>query len=87
MKYLAERSLFYYFLMREAMATGIETWSLIAETFGVCQKLIKDYKNVLSDPILNDLVTTNDIDVYKNFISGFFAKMNALVSRERNRIR
>lgn len=74
MEYLVDRSLFYYFLMREITDAGKEVWSTIANDFGVSPKLIKNYEAALQEPVLVELVTPEDIEVYKNFTSGFFFK-------------
>lgn len=71
MKYLAGRSLFYYFLMREITDLGTELWEQIAKDFGLSPKLIKSYGKVLCEPVLDDLSMPEDIEVYKNYLSGF----------------
>ncbi len=76
MKYLTERSLYYYFLMREITDIGTELWATIAADFGVSSELIRNYEITLQDPVLADLLTAEDIEVYKNYISGFFCKEN-----------
>lgn len=76
MKYLTERSLFYYFLMREIKDAGTELWSTIANDFGVSQEVINRYEITLENPVLSDLVTAADIEVYKNYINGFFCEEN-----------
>lgn len=69
MKYLAERSLFYYFLMKEIKDVGSDAWLHIANMFGVNHDVITHYEGLVSDPVLDDLLTTDDIDMYKNFIN------------------
>ena len=39
MNYLTQRSVYYYFLMREAAETGLDSWSFIAKNFGVKPKI------------------------------------------------
>lgn len=71
MKYLTERSLYYYFLMREVTDIGVEGWSFIAKNFGVKPKEIKTYESVLANPVLDELCTVNDIEMYKNYLNGY----------------
>lgn len=71
MRYLSDRSLYYYFLMREVTDAGTEAWGFIAKNFGVKSKEIKAYESVLSDRTLDDLTTIGDIEMYKNFLNGF----------------
>ena len=68
MTYLTERSLLYYFLMREITDGGIEIWRKVANVFGVDQKSIKRFEDILKEQILDELLTADDIEVYKNYI-------------------
>ena len=74
MKYLIERSLYYYFLMREAIGADISAWNYIAKQFGVKQKDIKSYESVLSIDTLAQLKTVDDIEMYSTFLEGFGAE-------------
>ena len=71
MKYLRERSLYYYFLMREVTDIGVDGWSFIAKNFGVKPKQIKTYESVLANSTLDELCTTDDIEMYKNYLNGY----------------
>lgn len=71
MKYLTERSLYYYFLMREVTGADTEAWGFIAKNFGVKPKDVKTYENVLKDKTLDELTTIGDIEMYKNYLDGF----------------
>lgn len=71
MKYLTERSLYYYFLMREVTDIGVDCWSFIAKNFGVKPKEIKTYEAVLTNSTLDDLCTTDDIEMYRNYLNGY----------------
>lgn len=71
MKYLTERSLYYYFLMREVADIGVEVWSFIAKNFGVKTKDIKFYETILTNPLLDELSTIADIEMYKNYLNGY----------------
>lgn len=71
MKYLTERSLYYYFLMREVTNAGVDGWSFIAKNFGVKPKTIKTYEAVLKNPVLDDLATIGDVELYLNYLNGF----------------
>ncbi len=73
MKYLIERSLYYYFLMREVTDVGTDGWGFIAKNFGVKPAIIKTYGRVLASPVLEELTTTDDIETYKNYLSGYCA--------------
>ncbi len=74
MTYLTERSLLYYFLMREITDGGIEIWRKVANVFGVDQKSIKRFEDILKEQILDELLTADDIEVYKNYISCFIGE-------------
>lgn len=78
MKYLTERSLFYYFLMKEIRDIGTDGWGYIANMFEVKHEVIAQFEVLLSDPVLDDLLTTDDIDMYKNFIN-----MNGFLNNKR----
>ena len=71
MKYLKQRSLYYYFLMREVTEIGVEGWNFIAKNFGVKPKEIKTYETVLTNPVLDELATADDIEMYKNYLNGY----------------
>lgn len=71
MKYLVERSLFYYFLMEEIKDAGTKYWRTIADLFGVNLELITTYGHVIREPMLDELLTTDDIDMYRNYLNGF----------------
>ncbi|MDE6585908.1 MAG: hypothetical protein K2K80_04435 [Clostridia bacterium] len=71
MKYLTERSLYYYFLMREVADVGVNGWSFIAKNFGAKPKEIKTYEAVLTNSALDDLCTTDDIEMYGNYLNGY----------------
>ncbi len=71
MKYLTERSLYYYFLMREVTDVGIDGWSFIAKIFGVKPRTAKTYEPVLTNSALDVLATIDDIDMYKNYLNGY----------------
>lgn len=71
MKYLIERSLYYYFLMQEVTGSDINVWGFIAKNFGVKPKEIKAYESVLADDTLDELATIDDIEMYRNYLNGF----------------
>ncbi len=74
MQYLTERSLFYYFLMREITDAEEGLWERIAALFGVDAADAAQYAPVLQDATLGELTTTDDIAMYKTFIGGFFCE-------------
>ena len=63
MKYLAERSLFYYFLMDEVADAGPEAWTKVAGDFGAPPEQIQSYRGALADPTLGELLTEDDIEM------------------------
>lgn len=71
MKYLTERSLYYYFLMREVADVGLEGWGFIAKIFGVKPQTVKLYESVLTHPILEELCTEDDIEMYKTYLNAY----------------
>lgn len=71
MKYLIERSLYYYFLMQEVTGSDIDAWGIIAKNFGVKLKEIKIYESVLADNTLDELATIDDMEMYRNYFNGF----------------
>ncbi len=71
MNYLTERSLYYYFLMREVAEVGADGWNFIAKNFGVKPKEIKTYETVLTNSTLDDLCTNDDIEMYRNYLNGY----------------
>ena len=71
MIYVIERALYYYFLMQEINEVGVDFWKFVAGLFGVSPRQIKEYEKVLSDPMLAELSTIGDVEMYKNFLSGF----------------
>lgn len=71
MTYLTERSLLYYFLMREITDGGIEIWRKVANVFGVDQKSVKRFEDILKEQILDELLTADAIKVYKNYLTYF----------------
>ena len=71
MKYLTERSLYYYFLMGEVTDADGSAWNFIAKNFGVKPKDIKAYEDTLSNKTLTELTTPNDIEMYRNYLNGF----------------
>ena len=72
MIYVIERALYYYFLMREIGDAGLDFWKFVAGFFGVKPKEIKAYEKVLSNDVLAELSTLGDVEMYKNFLSGFY---------------
>lgn len=50
---------------------GIESWSFIAKNFGVKPKAVKTYEAVLKNPLLDELSTTGDIEMYKNYLNAY----------------
>lgn len=76
MKYVIGRALYFYFLMREVTDADAGAWVFIARHFGVKPKDIKTYEKVLENRTLEDLTTTDDIEMYKNYLNGFWCKEN-----------
>lgn len=76
MKYLTERSLYYYFLMREVANAGVESWGFIAKNFGLKPKAVKTYEAVLKNPLLDELSTTGDVEMYKNYLNAYCDEKN-----------
>lgn len=74
MKYLEERSLFYYFLMREITDEETDVWAVVADLFGVRPEQIGLYRGVLADPILDELETDDDIEMYRIYTAGYFCE-------------
>lgn len=74
MKYLEERSLFYYFLMREITDEETDVWAVVADLFGVRPEQIELYRGVLADPILDELETDDDIEMYRIYTAGYFCE-------------
>ena len=72
MIYVTERALDYYFLMQEINEVGIGFWKFAAGLFGVKPREVKAYEKVLSNPVLAELYTMGDVEMYKNYLSGFF---------------
>ncbi len=72
MKYLTERSLYYYFLMREVADADEAAWGFTAGCFGVKNKDIKQFEKVVANKTLDELETTGDIEMYGNYLNGFF---------------
>lgn len=72
MKYLIERSLYYYFLMREVTDADVCSWGFIAKNFGLKPEDIKAYESVLSSSTLDELATSDDIEMYRNYLNGYF---------------
>ena len=71
MIYLIERALFYYFLMREIHETDGDFWKFVASRFGLKNKDIKDYGQVISASVLDELSSVGDIKMYQNYLGGF----------------
>lgn len=71
MSYLTERALYYYFLMQEICEVGLDFWKFIATFFGVKQREIRAYERVLSHPVMAELSTLGDVEMYKNYLFGF----------------
>ena len=76
MNYLNERALYYYFLMQETGEAGVDFWKFIAGFFGVKSKEIAAYEKVLVNPVLAELSTIGDVEMYKNYLSGFSCAEN-----------
>lgn len=72
MKYFLERSMFYYFLMREVADGSNECWRFVAECFGIDAETTDKYETRLSNEVLDELSTVGDIDLYRNYIGGYF---------------
>lgn len=83
MKYLTERSLYYYFLMREVTDVGVEGWSFIAKSFGVKPQTVKAYEGVLTNPLLDELSTIDDVEMYKNYLTGYCVSDNEFGKSQR----
>ena len=66
MKYLTERSLYYYFLMREVADADEGAWNFTASCFGVKKNEIKQYEKVVANKTLDELETVGDIEMYGN---------------------
>ena len=82
MNYLTQRSVYYYFLMREAAETGLDSWSFIAKNFGVKPKEIKTYEAMLKNRVLDELSAPCDIEMYKNYLNGFCTANSEFGKRE-----
>ena len=76
MKYEKQRALYYHFLMQEIGEVGIETWKFVAGLFGVKPKEIKESEKALSNPVLAELSTIGDVDMYRNYLNGFLCVEN-----------
>lgn len=85
MEYLIDRSLFYYFLMREISDVGADAWEYIARLFCVSAEEIGHYKCVLDNAILDEMSTTFDVDMYKNFMGGPFIRYTSFGEGERDK--
>lgn len=72
MKYLTERGLYYYFLIREIADSGVEVWYSVARIFGIDSEMTDKYAALLGNEVLDELSTVGDIDLYKNYIGGYF---------------
>lgn len=71
MKYLTERSLYYYFLMRGVADAEGDCWGFVSKAFGVKPKTARAYEAALADPTLDELSTVGDAEMYKNYVNGF----------------
>lgn len=72
MNYFTERSLYYYFLMREiSESADMQAWRFVARQFGVKAKEIKYYEKTLKNETLEELSTCKNIEVHKNYLRGF----------------
>ncbi len=72
MNYFTERSLYYYFLMREISDdAGVQAWRFIAKNFGVKAREIKYYEKLVTDETLAELSTCGNIEIHRNYLSGY----------------
>ena len=77
MNYFIERSLYYYFMMCEVAETGVNSWRFIAKCFGVKAKDIKFFEKLVSNPVLEDFTTVNDVEMHKNFLDSSLCRNRA----------
>lgn len=54
MKYFLERSMFYYFLMREVADGSNECWRFVSECFGIDAETTDKYATMLSNEVLTN---------------------------------
>lgn len=74
MKYEKQRALYYHFLMQEIGEVGSGSWKFVAEYFGLNPKEIEEYDKALSNPVLAELSTIGDVDMYRNYLHGFLCE-------------
>ena len=71
MNYMAERSLFYYFLMGEIGQADVGVFGTVAAMFGAVPEHISRYRALLGDPVLNELLSIDDIEAYRSYLRGY----------------
>ena len=71
MLYEKQRALYYNFLMQEIAEAGSDSWKFVAGYFGLGAEEIEECEAALSSPVLADLSTIGDVDMYRNYLSGF----------------
>ncbi len=71
MNYITERALYYNFMMQEVCEANNSSWKFLADCFGVDPKKAKEYAEILQNPIFGELSSLGDIEIYKNYLSGF----------------
>ena len=72
MNYFTERSLYYYFMLREiSESADLQAWRFVARHFGVKPADIKYYEKLLADKTLAELSSCGNIEIHKNYITGF----------------
>lgn len=74
MNYITQRALYYTFLMREISEAEKDCWLFMAERFGVDRSQAEELEAILSNPVLGELSSLGDIEIYKNYLSGFSAE-------------
>ena len=76
MLYEKKRALYYHFLMQEIGEAGSGSWKFVADYFGLDAEEIKEYETALLSPVLAELSTIGDVDMYRNYLSGFICGEN-----------
>lgn len=76
MLYEKQRALYYHFLMQEIAEAGNDSWKFVAGYFGLGAEGIKEYETALLSPVLAELSTIGDVDMYRNYLSGFICGEN-----------
>lgn len=77
MLYKKQRALYYYFLMQEIGEAGSGSWKFVADYFGLDAEETGEYEKALLNPVLAELSTLGDVEMYRNYLSGFMCGEDA----------